>query len=239
MEKYIYSDLIKYVISDYVNYYSLIYLPSLFCNKHRICRHQHSQAFDFYSREFKCNFKIPEISNSIPIYKDYDILKVDNLYILTGKINMVTNTCIDIQNSQTSKYYLYTILYQNGTTRNSKTSLTNNISKFTNYHTNGNKIESYTLKNKLLDGRYIKWYYDLQFNTLYSICNYTNGINKGLQTYYYDNGIRCKEYTIANNCEYTYSGFFIIWDKDANIISKDLYIYGKLIFSKIDDFYMI
>jgi antitoxin component YwqK of YwqJK toxin-antitoxin module len=237
MESYICFDLIKFVISDYVDYYNLIQIPILKLNKHRII----SKILTDNPKKliFDLTFKLVDIGyleyhRDKVKYKNLEYTKVDNLHFITANITTTDNDfdIITISNLYTKKYNTYTIKSFYDKFYKYK-SIPNGITKILIIYSNKFRNESYKIDNNYkMVGKYIEWYpiKNNSISAIYTILNFKNDTQDGLQIKYHHNKVKKAEYTMKNGIN---DGLYQEWDDKGKIIKSDFYVNGLIKNEKI------
>jgi antitoxin component YwqK of YwqJK toxin-antitoxin module len=237
MERYIYKDLIKFVISDYVDYYILINIPSLHLNKNRsiftkILHNKDGSILDIGFDIIDYRSKLADDDSKILIirkleYEQYICVKVDNKHIIKAYIKPVKfESTIMIENHDTAKYKIYSLESPRGVVKKYK-SIEYIKYKVTTTDLYGDKLYIHNLNGcNEYDGKQFEYHNNLMSRfhhseSIKTINNYKNGKLEGLQIKYYSNGHKANEYTIINEM---LQGLFIQYNDKGNITSKDYYL---------------
>jgi antitoxin component YwqK of YwqJK toxin-antitoxin module len=204
MQKYIATDLIKYVISDYVNYYALIQIPILQCNKHRISEKPDKIKFRFLFNGTSV------IIDDVPVF--FTGISKEH-YSITLSTNRSNSYGEITQYYPNRNIHLYSI----------GESSDNCFKKF--YYYNGALMSIGHYKNgttDMLDGTKLVWH---QNSVLAERRYYDRGNEEGTTTLYYDNG-QCKE-IYTNDVFFGKTGWHYKYDETGKCLLSDFYIKGK------------
>jgi antitoxin component YwqK of YwqJK toxin-antitoxin module len=226
MDNYITLDLIKYIISDYVQYFDLIHIRVLQLNKYRI------------TNKFDTDVKIGgQVSNNITNFN----IKTDRFKLLIYN-NLQNHENITKKSISQTTYIDNNIIFNCRDNLNEivisrkicivKNNLCTNLNKITTvgYHRNGlTKIywENGNLRQIYkapycdeINGRCLFWSED---KALLAVENYKDGFKTGLQTYYNNNGNKILEYTQIND---ELEGDYKEWDSNCKLITSKFYVDG-------------